>query len=279
MVSGTSSFRECAQTRVCPQGRARGDTRLAPAFRLSRVQDVHQGTFTASSTQACLDPPYLDSSLRAQGTRQHTSQRAPHPTPHSRAGTWALRQQTTSTTRAGCGLASGSGPGPGPQRARGTPVRSGLGQPGSGHQTAWPQAQEPVTGQRSHVKATKSYVMCAAVTRRSWHLGQHTKPDLHEGPRVPPERLPLDARSYTDGEGPGHAHVIPRKLAAHDPTQGCVLWAQSPCPAAQAQLQSGGGKGRRDPRDGQGSRVGSCRSHCHAVHRGCGSPEYGSDHT
>lgn len=50
------------------------------------------------------------------------------------------------------------------------------------------------------------------------------------------------------------------------------------CPAAQAQLQSGGGKGRRHPGDRQGIHVGSCRSHRHAVCRGCGSPECVRDH-
>lgn len=223
-------------------------------------------------------PPYLDSSLRAQGNRQHASQWTPHPTPHSRAGTQALVQQTTSTTRAGCGLASGPGAGPGPQRARGTPVRRGPGQPGSGHQTAWPQAQERVTRQHSHVKATKSCVVCTAVpaAAATW---DSTQGRPSRGAQGPPERLPLVARSCTNGEGMDTHRSSRGSWPLMTPLRAASSGPSPPCPAAQAQLQSGGGKGRRDPRDGQGSHVGSCRSHCHEVHRGCGSPESGNNHT
>lgn len=254
--------------------KARGCTRLAPAFRLSRVQDVHEAAFTAPSTQARTPHSWAPASgLGKPGGTPPSGHLTQHPT----AGQGPGRSGSRSPPQPGQTAGWLPGPGPGPQRARGTSVRSSSGQPGSGAQMGWPQAQEQVTGQRSRVKATKSCMMYAAVTRRAWHLGQHTKPDLCEGPRVPPERHHPDTRSCTDGEGRGQRRSSRGSWWLTTPLRAASSGPSPPCPAAQAQRQSGGGKGRRHPRHGQGSRVGSCRSYHHTVHRGCGSPECGGD--
>ena len=173
-------------------------------------------------------PPYLDSSLRAQGNRQHASQWAPHPTPHSRAGTQALGQQTTSTTRAGCRLASGPG-------AAWVRSPDGLASgPGTSDGTA--------ESRESHQKLRGVH----GCPRRGCHLGQHTRQTFTRGPgsprAAPPGRRELHRRG-----GHGHAQVIPRTLAAHDPTQGCVLWAQSPLPCSSGPAPARGREGQKGP--------------------------------
>lgn len=178
--------------------RARGCTRLAPAFRLSRVQDIHQAAFTAPSTQARAPDSWAPASgLGKPGGTPPSGHLTQHPT----AGQGPGRSGSRSPPQPGQTAGWLPGLGPGPQRARGTSARSSSGQPGSGAQMGWPQAQEQVTGQRSRVKATKSCVMYAAVTRCAWHLGQHTKPDLCEGPRVPPERHPRTPGAAQTGRG------------------------------------------------------------------------------
>ena len=113
----------------------------------------------------------------------------------------------------------------GPQRAPGTPGRSGSGQPGSGRQTAWPQAQGQVAPQRSCVKATTGCVMCAAVPAASGTWDDTQSQTFVRGPGVQPAAPPGMPGA---AGGRGQAQVVPRKLAAHGPARGCVLRAQSP---------------------------------------------------
>ena len=186
-----SSFWEGAWTWLCPQGRARSDTRLAPALRLSRVQAAHQRAFTAPSTPARTPNSWTPAS--GSGTRRQASQRAPHPMPHSRAGARALGQQITFTARADCRLVSRPAAGatkgprdPGQKRLWAAWVRAPdclASGPGTSGSTA--QSRE------SHHRLRD---VCGC-PRRVGNLGRHTKPDLREGPRGPPGGSSREARS------------------------------------------------------------------------------------
>lgn len=219
------------------------------------------------STQA--RTPHSWARPQGLGNQAARSQRAPHPTPHSRAGPAGAADHLHSQGR----LQAGSS-GPGARAAKGT---RDLGQKQLWAawvrcQMGWPQAQEQVTGQRSRVKATKSCMMYALSLRRAWHLGQHTKPDLcGAGPGFHPSGTTRTPGAAQMGRGRGQ-RVIPRKLVAHDPAQGCVLWAQSPLSCSSGPAPVRRREGQKAPQTRAGLSSGLRRSYRHTVHRGCGSP-------
>ena len=132
----------------------------------------------------------------------------------------------------------------GPQRAPGTPGRSGSGQPGSGRQTAWPQAQGQVAPQRSRVKATTGCVMCAAVPAASGTWDDTQSQTFVRGPGVHPAAPP-----GTPGAAGG------ARTGAGRPEEAGGSWPCSglrpPGPVPLVQLQPGGGKAEGIPETGR----------------------------
>ena len=271
MAGGMSSFREGAWTRPCPQGRARSDTRFAPALRLSGVQAAHQRVHCPLNTGP--DPPLLDSSLRLENQAAGLPAGAsPNATQPGRGpGTWAAdhlhsRGRLQAGFRA-CGWGHKGPRDPGQKRLWAAWVRApdGLASgPGTSGSTA--QSRE------SHHRLRD---VCGC-PRRVWNLGRHTKPDLREGPRGPgvhPGGSSWHARSST-----GRGGADRRRSSRGSWRLMALLRAASSGPSPPCPAPARGREGRRHPGDGHGIRVGSCRSHRHAVCRGCGSPECGRDH-
>ena len=248
MAGGMSSFREGAWTQPCPQGRARSDTRFAPALRLSGVQAAHQRVHCPLNTGP--DPPLLDSSLRLENQAAGLPAGAsPNATQPGRGpGTWAAdhlhsRGRLQAGFRA-CGWGHKGPRDPGQKWLWAAWVRApdGLASgPGTSGSTA--QSRE------SHHRLRD---VCGC-PRRVWNLGRHTKPDLREGPRGP------GAQGSTRAAPPGTlgaAQAGAARTGAGRPEEAGGSWPCSglrpPGPVPLVQLQPGGGKAEGIPETGMG---------------------------
>lgn len=98
--------------------------------------------------------------------------------------------------------------------------------------------------------------MCAAVPAASGTRDNTQSQTFARGAGLHPGGSSRDAGSSTGREGRGQAQVVPRKLAAHDPAQGCVLRAQSPLSSSSGPAPVRGREGQKASRRRAGDSCG-----------------------
>lgn len=98
--------------------------------------------------------------------------------------------------------------------------------------------------------------MCAAVPAASGTRDNTQSQTFARGAGLHPGSSSRDAGSSTGREGRGQAQVVPRKLAAHDPAQGCFLRAQSPLSSSSGPAPVRGREGQKASRRQAGDSCG-----------------------